>query len=161
MKRYGKTAGYTLLALFFAALVVTWMWPREVKADTWSDGTVTMSIHKNMGDGFTTITNAYAIISPRVNCDMYDSTGAANATYASAAITFTADGQYTDEALGTLPSLPQTIGEWEITFYENSSPTAGDTAIVGPVLLNPETGMTYSDANNSRNGSSFVQVRVR
>jgi hypothetical protein len=153
--RIGKITIAFIILLVLVVSAVFWAVPEKAEAATWP--TTTISIHKNIGSGFTTIDNAYAIISPVNNCDMYDSTGAANATYASAAITFTADGQYTAEALGTIPPLPKTISEWEITFYENSSPAATDAAVAGPYRLNPKNGMCYSDANPTNSNEVLVR----
>jgi hypothetical protein len=113
-------------------------------------------IHKAMGDGFTTVDNAYAIVTDLANADMYDSTGAVQTTYASAALAATADGQNTDWALLTVPALP--AGKrYAITFYENASPAAGDTAIIGPVRYDPVTGETFTDTNPLQ--GSIIRVR--
>jgi len=145
MKQYGKIALFSILTLVVVFGIIAYK-SIPLSAANWP-ATNTISIHKAMGNGFSTVGNAYAIISPVANCDMYNSSGAVETTYASAAITFTADGQYTDEALATIPALPQTITDWEITFYENATPTAGDAAVIGPCRLDPHTGQTFTDTN--------------
>ena len=44
------------------------------------------------------------------------------------------------------PSL-LTGPQYEVTFYENITPASTDTAVLGPVLYDPEKGVFYTDMN--------------
>jgi len=153
--RIGKITVILLIAIMLFAAIVT-VTSREAKAATGKAHTI--SVHKGMG--FTTVGDVYLIISPVASCDMYGSAGTVQTTIGSAAIEFTADGQYTDEALATIPALAGNT-EWEVTFYENGTPTAGDTPIVGPILYDTETGKFYTDTNLNKRGSAYVQIKYR
>jgi drug/metabolite transporter superfamily protein YnfA len=147
MKRYGKITLITLTALILSLALFIWI--REAKAGTGS--THVIAVHKAMGNGFTTVGNAYAIITDLDNLDMYDHDGAVNTTIGTeasggAAIELTADGQNTDWAMATAPAL-DTGKRYAITFYENATPTAGDTAVLGPLRYDPETGETFTDSS--------------
>lgn len=133
-----------VLAVFIILAIVAYM---VIPAKAATGTTHVIAIHKAMGNGFTTVDNAYAIITDLSNADMmHASTGVADADYGDCDVEFTADGQNTDWALATAPAL-DTSKRYAITIYENSSPTAGDTAVIGPLRYDPETGETYTDSN--------------
>lgn len=143
MKLSGKIAIWTMLVLFLAACVALWSVPRELKADTGT--THVIAIHKAMGNGFTTVDDAYAIVTDLSNLDMMKTdTGVADATYTNCDIEFTADLQNTDWALATVPALEKNK-RYAITIYQNGTPTAGDKAVVGPLLY--YEGTMYTDTN--------------
>jgi hypothetical protein len=159
--RFGKITAITILVLL--AGIIGFIIFGPVKADTGS--THVIAVHKAMGNGFTTVGNAYAIITDLDTLDMYDASGAVNTTIDSeandgAAIEFTADGQNTDWAMATAPAL-ETGKRYAITFYENATPAAGDTAVLGPLRYDPQTGETFTDANPTRSSLSGAGVRTR
>lgn len=147
MRKYvGKiTLSILSICLIVLMLYVTYGAIQSAKADTGTSKT--LAIHKAMGNGFTSVGDAYAIITDLSNADMmHASTGVADATYGNCDIEFTADGQNTDWALATAPAL-DLDKKYAITIYENAAPAAGDTAVIGPLLYDPATGKTFSDSN--------------
>jgi hypothetical protein len=155
--RFGKITAITILVLL--AVVIGFIIYGPVKADTGS--THVIAVHKAMGNGFTTVGNAYAIITDLDTLDMmHASTGVADATYGNCDIELTADGQNTDWAMATAPAL-ETGKRYAITFYENATPAAGDTAVLGPLRYDPQTGETFTDANPTRSSLSGAGVRTR
>lgn len=106
-----------------------------------------IAIHKAMGTGFTTLNNAYAIITDLATGDMmHASTGVVDTDYGDCDIAFADHDYNTDWAIATIPGL-DTSKRYAITIYENATPTAGDTAVVGPLMYDPDTGVTYTDTN--------------
>lgn len=133
-----------VLVVFIVLTIVAYM---VIPARAATGTTHVLAIHKAMGSGFGTVGNAYAIITDLSNADMmHASTGVADATYGNCDVEFTADLQNTDWALATAPAL-DTSKRYAITIYENSSATAGDTAVIGPLLYDPINGITYTDTN--------------
>jgi hypothetical protein len=150
MKTY-KRLGFAVVSVVVMVMIVlfcAWL-VLPVKAAT--SPSFAFAIADNPDIGFTSITNAYLIITDIRTGDMYDSSGAVQTTYASAAITFTADAQNTDWALCTMPGLP-TGKDYAILIYENATPTLGDTIMAGPLLWDESNGLTYTDATPTEGG---------
>ena len=159
MKRFGKAQITIVLVCLIVASIFT-ITVMQAKAAT--GGTHVFLVHRAMGNSFTVVGDCYAIITAidTTNADMMSaSTGLADTDYADCVLAFTADGENTDWASDTFPSLA-TNRPYSITFYETSgTPAAGDTVVLGPVRYNPETGETFTDTN-SMYGGGIVTIPV-
>ena len=166
MKRYGKIAVYTMMVLFFAALVVTWMLPSQGKAAATTS--FSFYIHADSNFGFTDIDDAYAIITDVATGDMMDaSSGDPNTTWTGCDIAFTKDTQNPYFAGCTIPALDASK-TYAIVIYEdvggdgseaNTDPVRIDAIIFDPVAGDGGDIPTSSDANPRWNNSIKVKVR--